>query len=91
MSGYLVIKSFIDSKSRKGYNEGSTFTTEDSERASFLVQKGYLASREAPINEALLAEAKFLKVKGYTKMNNDELEQAISAMKLKKEADSDGE
>lgn len=39
---YKVIESFIDSQTGKGYNEGSTFTSDDVERVTFLINKGYL-------------------------------------------------
>lgn len=83
---YKVIESFIDKETGNGFNAGSTFSTEDVGRASFLIQKGFLKG-EAPkiqIDEALLTEAKALKVKGYTKMDEDSLRKAIDAIKVKK-------
>ena len=39
---YQVLKSFIDKNTNKGYNEGSTFESDDLERVSFLSEKGYI-------------------------------------------------
>lgn len=91
MTDYKVIKAFIDLETGQGYNKGSTFTTENSERASFLVQKGFLAGSYEAVTEALIAEAKALKIKGYTKMNHAELRQAVSAAQAKKVAGGDGQ
>lgn len=87
---YPVIKSFIDLETNKGYNAGSIFTSEDVERASFLIEKKYLKGIVATSNvdKDLLAKAKSLKIKGYTKMSDDELKEAID--KALKVGENDG-
>ena len=95
MGAHRVIKAFIDKETGKGYNEGSTFTSDDVERVTFLINKGYLlgeaSTKKEEIDEKLLAEAKSLKVKGYTKMDEESLREAIDAAKAKKASESDGE
>lgn len=39
---YTVLKSFIDKDTNKGYNKGNTFESDDSERVSFLSEKGFI-------------------------------------------------
>jgi len=39
---HLVIKSFIDKETGKGYNAGSTYESDDSERVAFLIDAGFL-------------------------------------------------
>ncbi|WHP40765.1 hypothetical protein QIX46_19765 [Lysinibacillus boronitolerans] len=41
---YQVLKSFIDKETGKGYNAGSTFTSSDAERVSFLGENGYIVA-----------------------------------------------
>jgi hypothetical protein len=38
----LVIKPFIDKQTLRGYSEGDNYESDDSERVTFLVEKGYL-------------------------------------------------
>ncbi|MGE6516641.1 hypothetical protein [Lysinibacillus sphaericus] len=49
---HVVIKSFIDKETGKGYNAGSTFTSTDAERVSFLAESGFIkvtnTEKEAP-------------------------------------------
>lgn len=89
MDSYQVLKSFIDNETGKGYNEGSTFTSPDAERVSFLASQGYIQAptSESEIDRTLLAEAKELKIKGYTKMTEEELRAAIDAKNAKKESE----
>lgn len=88
MDSYRVVNSFIDKISGKGFNTGSTFTSEDSERVSYLIQEGYLKGPppKRQIDEALIAEGKRLKIKGYTKMDKVELTAAIEAAEKAKKA-----
>lgn len=80
---YQVLVSFIDEETGEGYNAGSTFTSLDAERVSFLSQHGFIQSPVivSPKNEITLsdikAKAKSLKIKGYTSMEKDELLAAI--------------
>lgn len=78
-----VIKSFIDKNTGIGYNEGNTFSSDDTERVSFLAEKGYIKQPkfEIRVDETLLEKAKELKIKGYTKMTKEELEEAIKLAK----------
>ena len=91
MDSYQVLKSFIDKSTGKGYNEGNTFTSTDAERVSFLGNQGYIQAPtseiEIEIDKTLLAEAKELKIKGYTKMKEEELQAAIATEKAKKESE----
>lgn len=88
MMEYRVIKSFIDKNTGTGYNENNTFTSSDAERVSFLIDEGYIAGvKPQPtiqIPEELLTEAKESKIKGYTKMTEEELRAAIDAENAKK-------
>ena len=86
---YKVLKSFIDINTGIGYNRGSTFSSEDAARASFLGNQGYIQAptSEIEIDKTLLAEAKELKIKGYTKMKEEELRAAIDAENAKKESE----
>lgn len=82
MMEYNVLVPFIYTPTGKGYNEGSTFATEDGERALILVEKGFLKAIDLPntvIEPVSLKEkAKTLKIKGYTKMTDEQLEEAIA-------------
>lgn len=82
----MVLKSFTDKNSNIGYNEGNTFSSDDEERVAFLADKGYVhfVTTENKVDESLLAEAKVLKIKGYTKMTEEDLLKAIEAVKAKK-------
>lgn len=91
MLKYKVLKSFIDKTSRVGYNEGSTFSSDDEERVAFLFDKGYLHGSVKKVDNSLLAEAKALKIKGYTKMSEENLRKAIEAVKAKKASEADGQ
>ncbi|QSB10449.1 hypothetical protein JTI58_01660 [Lysinibacillus fusiformis] len=97
MKKYHVIRAFIDKTNNEGYNIGDTFASDDVERVSFLTKKGYLlVSKQllqgnAKVDEALIAEAKVLKIKGYTKMEEETLRKAIDVVKTKKASESDGE
>lgn len=42
MSSYKVVRAFTDNETEKGYNEGSTFTSDDEERVSFLADNGFI-------------------------------------------------
>lgn len=92
MRKYKVTKSFIDKDSGEYFNFGSTFTSDDEGRVSFLAKEGYIFSpSSSPVEDTkpdppqddelveLKAKAKELKIKGYTKMEKDELIQAIEA------------
>lgn len=46
MKNHRVIKAFTDNETGRGYNEGSTFTSDDVERVSFLADKGYIVASE---------------------------------------------
>lgn len=91
MSKYQVLKSFIDKNSNTGYNEGSTFSSDDEERIAFLASNGYLHAPVEIVDESLLTEAKELKIKGYTKMTEENLRKAIEAVKAKKASEADGQ
>lgn len=84
-----VLKSFIDKNSNIGYNEGSTFSSDDEERVAFLIGNGYLHAPVKKVDGSLLAEAKELKIKGYTKMSEESLIAAIEAEKAKKASEED--
>ena len=90
MRKYQVLKSFTDKNTKTGYNAGSTFSSDDEERIAFLSGKGYLHVPIKKIDESLLAEAKLLKIKGYTKMNEENLREAIDAVNAKKVSEADG-
>ena len=45
---YKVKKFFIDRDSLKKFSQGDIFPCEDSERAAFLTEKGYLERQEIP-------------------------------------------
>lgn len=45
---YKVKKFFIDRESLKKFSQGDIFPCEDSERAAFLTEKGYLEAQEIP-------------------------------------------
>ena len=45
---YKVKKFFIDRDSLKKFSQGDIFPCEDSERAAFLTEKGYLEAQEIP-------------------------------------------
>lgn len=88
---HKVLKPFIDKLSLIGYNEGNTYESTDSERVAFLVEQGYIAGEIAFENLdyiQLKAQAKALGIKGYNKMKQEELAEAIEAAKV---ADTDGE
>ena len=93
MRKHKVLKSFTDKESNIGYNEGNTFSSDDEERVAFLASKGYLftPTEEKQVDEALLLEAKELKIKGYTKMTEENLRKAIEAVKAKKASEADGQ
>ncbi|SCY30482.1 hypothetical protein [Lysinibacillus fusiformis] len=42
MASYKVVRAFTDNETEKGYNEGSTFTSDDEERVSFLADNGFI-------------------------------------------------
>lgn len=92
MRKYKVLKSFTDKNSNIGYNEGNTFSSDDEERVAFLADKGYLQfiPPEKKVDESLLVEAKELKIKGYTKMMEEDLLKAIEAVKAKKASEGSG-
>lgn len=46
MKHYKVIKAFTDNETGRGYNEGSTFTSDDVERVSFLAENGLILASE---------------------------------------------
>lgn len=88
MRKYLVLQSFIDKVTNKGYNNGSTYTSVDDERAAFLINEGYLKGESSPrkhraeiLKELNMTElrkiAKEKSVAGHTKLKEDELIQAI--------------
>lgn len=88
MMDYKVIKSFIDKVTNKGYNSGSTYTSIDDERATFLINEGYLKGESPPpkhradiLKELNMTElrkiAKDKSIAGYTKLKEDALIQAI--------------
>lgn len=45
---YKVKRFFIDRDSLKKFSQGDIFPCEDSERAAFLTEKGYLERQEIP-------------------------------------------
>ena len=45
---YKVKKFFIDRDSLKKFSQGDIFPCEDTERAAFLTEKGYLETQETP-------------------------------------------
>ncbi|WP_369899750.1 Rho termination factor N-terminal domain-containing protein [Bacillus manliponensis] len=90
----LVLKAFIDKETHIGYSQGDMYESNDLERIAFLSGEGYIASpssSSSPVEDTkpdppqddefveLKAKAKELKIKGYTKMEKDELTQAIEA------------
>lgn len=88
MMDYRVIKSFIDKVTNKGYNSGSAYSSNDDERAAFLINEGYLKGESSPrkhraeiLKELNMTElrkiAKEKSIAGYTKLKEDELIQAI--------------
>ncbi|WP_142316229.1 MULTISPECIES: hypothetical protein [Bacillus] len=80
---HLVLNAFIDKETKVGYSQGDMYESTDSERIAFLNKEGYI-SESTPSDEVSLTnlkiKAKTLKVKGYTKMEKDELIQAIEAI-----------
>lgn len=102
MMEYNVLVPFIYTPTGKGYNEGSTFATEDGERALILVEKGFLKEKQTAVlhkDETVLTakeaeklvdlktKARVLKIKGYTKMSLEQLEEAIVGSESQKASD----
>lgn len=92
--GHKVLKPFVDGESGAYFAIGSLFSSSKLGRANELEKQGFLQVDEKnippKIDEALLAEAKTLKIKGYTKMTEENLRKAIDAVKAKKASDDDG-
>lgn len=89
---HQVIKTFIDAETMVGYNEGSTYTSEDVERVAFLHGQGFIKrnptlrkQEEKARFEDLKKRASALKIKGYTKMTPKELENAVARAELEAE------
>ncbi|MEG0258462.1 MAG: hypothetical protein RR595_05740 [Lysinibacillus sp.] len=92
---YKVLKPFVDSESDAYFAIGSLFSSSNLEREEELGKQGFLQITEnysfPKVDESLLAEAKMLKIKGYTKMTEENLIKAIEAVKAKKASEGNGE
>lgn len=89
---HQVIKTFIDAETMVGYNKGSTYTSEDVERVTFLHGQGFIKINSQMAKEkneenldALKKRASALKIKGYTKMTPKEIENAVARAGLEAE------
>ena len=85
---HKVLKPFVDSESDAYFAIGSLFPSSNLAHEKELSKKGFLQINDKDslpkVDEAFLAVAKQLKIKGYTKMSEESLIAAIEAEKAKK-------
>ncbi|MER2039711.1 MAG: hypothetical protein ABS944_16310 [Solibacillus sp.] len=90
-----VLRPFVDRESGAYFAIGSLFSSSNLDRTNELGEKGFLQVEgkdiKPKVEDSLLAEAKDLKIKGYTKMTEENLRKAIEAVKAKKASEADGQ